>query len=118
MKYIGIVIFLIGLSGCAVLTESGAQVALIDAPQPDLDSCTYIDRIEESYSSTVAGVAFKKSRILLKNSSAEKSANLVLITHSARNIFPSGWGVVGNAYKCNFSDLRDILIHSQKNVFD
>lgn len=117
MKYIGLVIFYLTLMGCAVLSEKGAQVALINTIHPALESCVYIGRIDESYRSSEIKAATKKARIRLKNLAAQKRANLVLITSSARNYFPTGWNVVGDAYSCGFTDLREVLIHSQNNIF-
>ncbi len=91
------------MSGCAVLTESGAKVRLVDGGVPLPSICKFIVKIDEDGFDNNLGAAHIEARYDLRNKAAIKGANLVQLTKESQSFYPRGWFVSGNAYSCDYS---------------
>ena len=100
------------LTACAVLTEAGSKVALVDGGRPIPSSCKFVGDLKENGFDDNLGAAHVEARYDIRNLAAQKGANLVQISGESRSYFPRGWNISGKAYTCDYGNGQN----SQVNV--
>jgi len=100
------------LTACAVLTEAGSKVALVDGGRPIPSSCKFIADLKENGFDDNLGSAHVEARYDIRNLAAQKGANLVQISGESRSYFPRGWNISGKAYTCDYGNSQNSQVNS------